>query len=92
MIDAYTNRIAYLEYALAQRETQITKAYICGAYNMKYEILNRINSVTNSSLRYFFEDLLKDCNAVNNYGAEDIMTEDEFLESLESHSSECKSA
>lgn len=73
-------RIAYLEYALAEREKQITKAYQAGAYDMKWEILNSINSVTYSTLWRFFKDLLRDCDVRDNYGAEDLMTEDEFLE------------
>ena len=71
-------RIAYLEYALAAREKQITKAYNDGAYAMKCEILNSINSLTYSTLQHFFEDLLDDCNVGDNYGAEDLMTEDEY--------------
>ena len=71
-------RINYLEYALAQREKQITKAYNYGAYSMKCEILNRIHSVAHSTLGRFFEDLLIDCNVGDNYGAEDLMTEDEY--------------
>lgn len=72
-------RINYLEYALATREKQITKAYQDGAYDMKCEILNCINSVTNHSLWTFFKELLNDCNVRDNYGAEDLMTEDEYF-------------
>lgn len=72
-------RIAYLEYALAEREKELAKAYQSGAYVMKCEILNRIHSVAYSTLCGFFEDLLKDCYA-GEYWFNDLMTEDEFLE------------
>lgn len=88
-------RINYLEYALATREKQITKAYQAGAYDMKCEILNCINSVTNHSLWTFFKELLHDCDVRDNYGAEDLMTEDEysdFVKFTESTFFESKSA
>lgn len=88
-------RINYLEYALATREKQITKAYQDGAYDMKCEILNSIESVTHSTLKRFFEELLHDCDVRDNYGAEDLMTEDDysdFVKFTESTFFESKSA
>jgi hypothetical protein len=72
-------RIAYLEYALAEREKELAKAYQSGAYVMKCEILNSIHSVSHSTLYRFFEDLLEECDE-GEYGSEDLMTEEEFLE------------
>lgn len=72
-------RIAYLEYALAEREKELADAYDLGAYNMKCEILNSINSVAQSTLLGFFKDLFKECYAGEYFG-KDLMTEDEFLE------------
>lgn len=87
-------RIDYLEYALAQRERQIIKAYNYGAYSMKCEIFNRIHSVAHSTLWRFFEDLLDDCKVGDNYGAEDLMTEDEYSDFVKFTESTfgCKSA